>query len=412
MSLPTRKILAIILLLAIAAVIGYFMYLAFFKPAPKSPLEEQLPSPVGGLPTAGPAGELGRVSPETGLPTPGAVEQTPAEPAAPDEVAAGSVTRVSALTSESAEAPYLLSDGSLAYYDRAKSKFYKIGSDGRIIELDSKNFYNVEKVNWSPSGNKAILEYPDGSKISYDFASKRQSTLPKEWQDFSFNSSGDQIAFKHMAVDKENRWLATASFDGSGMYLVEPLGENADKVQVNWSPTGQVVANYWESIDANRQEIFFVGLYGENFKSTVVNGHGFKGEWTPDGQKLFYSVYDSTQGFTPNLWLVSASGEDIGANRRDLGVQTWVDKCALSSDGQYAYCAVPQSMPEGAGLYPELTYDIPDNFYRINLSNGFQELLAQPYGDYSADYVELSSDSGLLYFRDINTGQLYEIKLK
>lgn len=416
MQLDRKKIIKIIILLAIAGLLGFLMYLAFFrKPAPYIPTDSELEYPTG-LPSAGPAGEREPVSEEdTGFPVTDIVEKedflSPAE-AKVDEVAAGALTRVSALSTDSAESPILMSDGSLGYYNRAESKFYKITSDGQVKELNNRAFHNVENVNWSPLGDKAVLEYPDGSKLTYDFETNRQYTLHKEWEDFSFDSSGDQIAFKHMATDKENRWLSTANYDGSGMYLVEPLGENADKVQVNWSPTGQVVANYWESMDANRQEVFFVGLYGENFKSTIVNGRGFKGEWTSDGQKLFYSVYNSNQGYVPNLWIVNAAGENIGTNRRDLGVNTWVDKCALSPDNNYAYCAVPSVMPQGAGLYPELTYDIPDDFYRINLKNGFKEFLAKPYGDYTADKVMLSSDEDKLYFRDINDGKLYKIKLK
>ncbi|NQU77222.1 hypothetical protein HQ544_00840 [Candidatus Falkowbacteria bacterium] len=411
MSLDRRKIISIVIILAVAALLGFLMYLAFFrKPPPDiTPLDVDTDGPITGLPDVGPAGERPGIDPDTGLPF---VSTLPPEEIIPDEIAAGGITRVNALSATYAQNSVLTSDGSLAYYNRAQSKFFKITPSGSLKELSSKEFYNVENVNWSSSGDRAVLEYPDGSKITYDFNTGRQYTLPKEWQDFSFDSSGDQIAFKHIAQNKENNWLSTASFDGSNMFLVEPLGENADKVQVNWSPTGQVVANYWESRDAARQEVYFVGLHGENFKSTIVEGRGFDGEWTGDGQRLLYSVYNPNQSYIPNLWIVNASGESIGSGRKNLGVNTWVDKCDIAGDNSYAYCAVPQQMPEGAGLYPELTYDIPDDFYRINLQTGERELLAQPYGDYTSDRVMLSPDGSKLYFRDVNSGRLYEIRLK
>lgn len=410
--LDRKKIISIIIILLVAAILGFLMYLAFFRqPAPALPPDDLEDLGPGGLPGVGPATEPGRVGEEGDLPE---VSDIPEEDPGivPDSVAAGGITSVKALSSDEAQNPTLLSSGSLAYYDDYESKFYKISPTGKVTELSDKEFYNVQNINWSPAADRAILEYPDGSKLAYDFKTNRQYTLPKEWEDFSFNSSGNQIAFKHLADIEENRWLATANFDGSGIELIEPLGQNADKVQVNFSPTSQIVANHWKSVNSNIEEIFFVGQYGENFKSLTVTGRGFKASWTPDGEKLVYSTYDAGQGYIPTLSLVNASGDAIGTNQKDLGVNTWIDKCAISSGSDYAYCAVPQEMPQGAGLLPELTYDIPDDFYRINLRTGQKELLAKPYGDYTADQVIISSDEGKLYFRDINTGRLHEIRLK
>lgn len=412
MSFNYKKFLILLIFILIVFALGSGIYYAFFRPPVARPpvnVNEEYP---GMLPNVGPyVNQPPYANVNEGLPL--VNELVPEVPEAkPDEIAKGGLTKVDELTMVRAEGATVQTDGTLAYYDRLESKFYRIGPDGQPVPLTDKLFHQVSQVNWAPNGSRAILEYPDNSKVMYDFATGKQYTLPKQWQDFSFSVSSDQIAFKHVAQDKENRWLAVAKADGSGAEALEPLGENGDKVEVDWSPTGQVVATYWESIDAERQEIFLIGLHGENFKSMITHGRGFKSEWTPQGDKLLYSVYNSEAGFRPTLWVVDAQGDNIGMNRKYLNIQTWVDKCSLARDNETAYCAVPSYLPEGAGLYPRLADEIPDYFYQVNLRTGGKSLIAQPAGDYTAESVFLSPDEDYLYFVEINSGVLNKIRLR
>ena len=66
--------------------------------------------------------------------------------------------------------PALASDGvNVIYYNRATGKFYKVFPDGRTVPVSEEVFYQVQNVSWSPDKNKAVLEYPDGANIVYDF---------------------------------------------------------------------------------------------------------------------------------------------------------------------------------------------------------------------------------------------------
>ncbi|MBU4332024.1 hypothetical protein KKD19_01925 [Patescibacteria group bacterium] len=410
MTFNYKKFFILLGFILIVLALGYGIYYAFFRkpvPGPLVNVNEEYP---GMLPNIGPyVNQPPYVEVNEGLPP---VTEVPIKEEEPSEIAQGGLTEVKEVTAVRAEGAMAQADGTIAYYNRDESKFYRIGPDGEPMPLTDKLFHQVSKVNWAPNASRAVLEYPDGSKIMYDFDNEKQYTLPKQWEDFSFAPSSDEIVFKHLAQDKENRWLAVAKADGSGAEAIEPLGENGDKVQVTWSPTGQVVATFWESMDAERQEIFLIGLHGENFKSMITHGRGFESQWTPQGDKLVYSVYNSEAGFRPTLWVADAQGDSIGMNRKYLGVDTWIDKCTIGRDNQTAYCAVPSYLPEGAGLYPDLANDIPDYFYKVNLKTGTKSLLAQPNGDYTAESVFLSPDEGYLYFTDINTGALSKIRLK
>jgi len=295
------------------------------------------------------------------------------------------------------------------YYSPTDNHFYSLTSAGDSQKLSAVPFYNVAKTTWSNDGSRAVLEYPDGANIVYDFNTQKQYTLPKELRDFSFFSNGAELAAKAIGDRPENNWLVTANFDGSGIKFVEPMGENSDKVEVNISPNGQVIALYPKNTGADDQEVLLIGRNQENFYSLKTLGRGFTGEWTPDGDKLLYSVYSSDNGFRPTLWIVDAQGDNIGLNNKKLSINTWPAKCVFA-DNQTVYCAAPQNLPEGSGIYPEMAKGLIDDFYKIDLKTGSAvKLNTDPW--YSVKSLTLSPDKKSLYAEDAESGSLLKISL-
>ncbi|MDD4332797.1 MAG: hypothetical protein PHT51_01675 [Patescibacteria group bacterium] len=361
-----------------------------------------------GLPTSptGP-GQIVATTPAEKLPT--GTEQ-PATPA--DEIAAGRLTKTTSLNSTPSLGVTLDIDGKeLRYYNSIDGIFYRITSEGQAEPLNDKTFYNVSKVTWSPDKNKAILEYPDDSNIIYDFQKKQQTTLPKHWKEFAYAPSGNQIVMKSIGLDPSNRWLAISNDDGSQTQPIEEIGENEATVFPSWSPNGQTIAMYTKGVDFNRQEIFFVGLHDENFKSMVIEGRDFRSAWSPNGDRLLYSVYSSDNDLKPMLWISGAQGDNIGANRKSLGLETWADKCVFV-DSQNAICAVPTSLEKGAGLFPEMAQNTPDILYQIDTYTGLKKIIATPDSNLTMSNLIISNDKKYLYFVDSLTQSIHKINLK
>ncbi|MCX6796656.1 MAG: hypothetical protein NTW06_04135, partial [Candidatus Falkowbacteria bacterium] len=277
--------------------------------------------------------------------------------------------------------------------------------------LSDKIFHDVQTVTWSPNRQAAILEYPDGANIVYNFNTQQQITLPQHWKDFNFSPNGDKIVLKSMGLDPDNRWLAVANADGSKVQAIEPMGEEDDSVYTDWSPNNQMIALHTEGLDFNRQDVYFVGLNNENFKSMVIEGRGFQPKWSPTGDRLMYSVYSSDNDMKPLLWIADAQGDNIGANRHSLNVETWANKCVFASSNTL-YCAVPESLQKGAGLFPELAKGTKDQLYQINTDTGMKKIVAVPNGTYNMSDLILADNNGSLIFTDANTQRLYKIKLK
>jgi len=418
MRLNWQKIGLIALFVAAALAFAFFLYYFFFLP-----LFAPQPAPVvaninGQLVTA--ANINGRVVPVTnvnGQLVPVANVNAnintapPAAPAAPSATAQGGVTKTQPCIREQASFSTMAPDGSLLYYNATDGKFYRAGADCAASVYNSQVFYDVSNVVWSNSRDQAVLQYPDGSNVIYDFSTNKQYVLPKHWTDFAFSPTDDQIAFKNMALDPENRYLAVTNLDGSNAKAIEDIGGVENQFQVNWSPNNQMVADFVEHKDANRSEVYFIGLNNENFKSLVVEGSGFQGIWAPQGDRIVYSVYDANNNYQPQLWISDAQGENIGANRQNIGLNTWADKCSFGSENTL-YCAVPETLPYGSGLEPDSALTSADDLYVINIDTGARRLLAIPQGYHSIDKIFPSKDGSELYFSDANTQRVYKIDLK
>jgi hypothetical protein len=410
-----RKPLLILGFVLIVAAIGYLLYFTFFRsylePGPTGPGSTTTPG-SGSLPEAGPGGAT------TSLPGgPGQLpgEEPGAQPeGTPEGQPSGDSTRkndTAVIFDGQSQDMTLSGDGSgVQYYDRENGKFYRIDEKGNVQSLSDKVFHNVEKVNWSPNKKEAILEYPDGSNILFNFDSGKQVTLPKHWEEFDFSPEGRQIVAKSIGLDPDNRWLAVSNSDGSEVRAVEAIGENEDSVYPSWSPTNQIVGMYTRGIGFNRQDVFFIGQNDENFRSMRIEGRGFQSQWSPEGDRLMYSVYSDANGFKPQLWITSSKPETMGAGRKSLNVETWANKCTFANNTRM-YCAVPKDLEEGAGIFPEMADMTTDELYRIDTETGIKELVSGLPGGYNISNLEVSADGENLFFTDSRTGEIHKLDL-
>lgn len=399
-----KRIAFIIIFIIISIGLGYALYRVFFAPeeapeevaAPAVEYEAEFPETEEIEVAERPVVEE-EIFPEIGV----APEALPTTEERIDQIIEGRVTDI---------APDTI--GQSRFYNQSDGKFYRVRSDGTLQRMSEEVFYQVSNVNWSPTRNESIIEYPDGSNIYYNFETKTQVTLPKHWEEFSFSPLGDQIAAKSMALDPENRWLITSDPTGNQVNLIEPLGNNANKVIVDWSPNKQVVAlsRTGEPLGGERQQVLLVGLHGENFQSLTVEGRGLQTKWSPTGSKLLHSVYSARSDYKPELWIVGTDLDNVGSGRKLLGLNTWAEKCTFAND-RFVYCGVPETLQTGAAFAPESAQDTPDRLYRIDTQTGSKVEIPLEDTSHVIEDIYVGNDGQTLYFTDINKSGLFEVEI-
>lgn len=409
--MDSKRILLIILFLGSTVLLGFLLYRVFFYAAPEQPIisiDEGRSSGITGFPDATDQDGDRVVPPITGGGLPPREARENEQLFAQDEI---QDSRVKQVVSDFLSSPTASAGGGAQFYNEQDGRFYKIGKNGQLELLSDQVFFNVDSATWDPQGSKAILEYPDGSNIYYNFDTEEQATLPKHWEEFSFSTGGDQIAAKSLGLSPENRWLVVADPDGSGVRTIERLGNNQDKVTVDWSPARDVVgfSKTGAPLGADRQEILLVGQHGENFKSLVVEGRGFESQWSPTGQQLLYSVHSGRSNFLPEIWISDAQGDDIGRNRRPLSLNTWAEKCTFGTE-RFLYCGVPTDLEAGIAFAPELAENIPDELFRIDTQTGIKTRIELDDA-HVIDNIFVGEDGQSLYFTDKTQQGIFEVSL-
>lgn len=301
-------------------------------------------------------------------------------------------------------------NGQFIYYNGADGKFYRVNSDGTQTLYNKETFFEVSNVTWSNDNSKAVLEYPDGSNIIYDFKNNKQITLPTHWEEFDFSPNNNQLVFKSIGLDEENRFLAVVNSNGSGAKTIEPIGTKENQFTATWSPNNQIVGTFSDASGLGRSEIYFIGLNNENYKTLIAEGLGFEGQWSPSGNRMLYSVYNNSTDYQPVLWIASAKPGVIGGNRQNIELNTWANKCTFASEARLL-CAVPRELPYGAGIDQSIADSESDDIYEIDLETGAKTLIASPDGSNSikqiipvegANYIMFVNQNNRVYKVEIN----------
>lgn len=397
-----KRLLIALGFLVLCIVLGYFIYKFFFASTPPVITPTENPTSTS---TFENFPEAGQGTGKTTKPSANTLPSSTTKPSDSTTQKPGQVTQILNDTINSVQK----SGTNFHYYNVQDGKFYRMDENGNPVPMDDKVFFNVKKVTWAPEKEEGIIEYPDGSNIYYNFDTKKQVTLPKHWEEFSFSADSRKIAAKSIGISSDANWLVSASSDGTNVKLVEQMGENAKSVDVDWSPNQQILAlaRTGEALGDDEEEVLFVGENKQNFKSITVEGRGFNSEWSPTGKKLLYSVYSQRSDFKPELWVVASDSGTIGKDRKLLNINTWADKCTFNDD-RFIFCGVPTKLETGAGFVPAIANNTPDEIYKIDTQTGIKTPIPLTE-EHVIDSMFLGEDGKTLFFNDKNKAGLFRV---
>lgn len=324
--------------------------------------------------------------------------------------------KISAISDEPVIAPVISTNSSsIKYFSKNTGEAFKIDFDGTAKNsLSSKN-PGLIKASWSIEKDKAILKIknPDGSPSSYfyDFANGEKFELNKNIEDVAWQTNANRIFYTYFDPASKKRTLNVSDPDGKNW--INLINVPYEKVSFYQVPKSGALS-FWNSGDAYNQTIFqSVPMTGGSIKDIDRIGFGNDYLWDFSGNNFLVSHSDAKGGYKIELGIANYNGGEF----RNLGIPTFVSKCAWSKNGKIVYYALPGEIPDNTVLpneYKEGKFNTADTFWKIDIETGEKTRLLETKEikeKYDVSRMFLSPDESFLFFVNKINEKLYRLAL-
>lgn len=320
------------------------------------------------------------------------------------------------LTDEAVLSPALSpDDASVKYYSKTNGKAFvlDIASKSKRI-LSDKELIGLSDIAWSPDKSKVISEFgtADGRSkfFLYDYSQNKGVSLKNNLDSVVWQNN-EKILYKYFDAKTQERTLNIANPDGSNWQKITDLA--IKDIRIAPIPRTGLVS-FWNKPDAFTETILQSSpILGGERKDILKGKFGADYLWSPDGNSLLLSNIDGKGGSKLQLGLTNS----LGGEYTNLGIPTFISKCAWSKTGKTVYYALPGSIPAGMVLpndYAAGKFNTQDTFWKVDIATGEKSRLIELEkitAAYDAADLFLNSDESLLFFINRLDGKLYQITL-
>lgn len=389
----TKKIIYIIIGVAVLAAAAYLAYRSFFAPTEvgKTPGEEE----ITGRPTfPGGTGGLGE-------------EIKPGEEGKPLEVTTKEGKKLTRLADFPVISPSLNRDGT-------KILYYK--KDGGDLFADDFGGGNQEKVSnitilgiiealWSRTGDRAAAFYLDNDTLKgFIHAGTTSITaLPSNVRSFAWSPDGRSLAYLLEREGNANLVVADASGANPRTIFSTPILD----AKIDWI-TGDRLAFTTAPSALAEGFMFLFSRSGGAFTKVLGPLLGLTSLWSADGTRTLVSATNGSTGET-RLSIRDTAGERLF----DISLQTLPEKCFWATV-QELYCAAPREIPSGSILpddYLRGELNTADRIVHLNLDKK-ETSVALDEGSFDVSNLTVSKNQEYLFFVNRIDGTLWSLKLK
>lgn len=321
--------------------------------------------------------------------------------------------RISRLTDDGALAFILSEEGTSIFYYAKNGQVFEVDLTGKNKKSISETILpGLKDVSWSPNKSIVLSEFRNGEnkKFSFfDYLEKKGGSLSQNIRSVIWQNN-ERILYAYQDSPSKSG-LFVSNFNGSDWKKLTDL-ENPEQ-KISLVPRSGLFS-FWNNPDGNVETKFFSVSPLSPEKNLLFSGKfGADYLWSPKGNKVLVSYSNGQGGRKIKLGIMGPKGD----NFQELGIPTFVSKCAWSKDGETVYYALPGSIPDNVVLpndYNNGKVLTADTFWKINLKDGKRTRLlevSEIEKEVDADKLLLSEDESLLFFINRRDENLYKIAL-
>lgn len=201
------------------------------------------------------------------------------------------------------------------------------GASVSLPNMDPDLFYGCNT--WSPDGSQLACEagFIDPSRQgiytirSSDGGGLTQITSNPGGDDLpgSYSPDGKRLAFTRQSPDG-SQTLDTVKLDGSGLRQLTPTGMDIEAGGA-WSPQGNEILFSARAAEGHYRTLWIVHSDGSGLRQLAIGGCGgafsdpngrscVDPTWSPDGQKIAFSLFDAATG-ERDIWTVNVDSTGL-----------------------------------------------------------------------------------------------------
>jgi hypothetical protein len=329
-------------------------------------------------------------------------------------------SKIFAISDEAVLSPILSPDGlSIKYYSQKNGRAYQIDLDGtNKKEISDKDLIGLSSAIWSPDKTKVIAKFVgSGGDVQfyyYNYSTGTSIPLKKNLDEVSWDGTGNKIFYKYYDPASKERTLNIADPDGKNWKKLADLSYK--NVAIAPVPQSGMVS-FWNKADSlSTTDMESIPVLGGEKKVIYKEKFGADYLWNSSGTNILINHVDVKGGSKMQLALLNFNGGEY----TNLGVPTFISKCAWSSNNKTIYYSLPGNIQSTAVLpneYNEGILKTSDTFWKIDLASKQPKRIVELEDlqkvniQFDAANLFLSLDEGYLFFSNKLDGKLYRMSL-
>lgn len=294
----------------------------------------------------------------------------------------------------------------IQYYNMRDLAFVSVNFAGQDATIIKSSGSEIDEILWAPDRHHLVFKTSDNQNFYSDVNSDTEISLQSDIRSSVFTDDSNRIAY--YIIDPEsfaNVVLQNPMQVAVDLPVIERIRGN---VTIRNIPGQNKLAVYLVPNISRQAGIYSIKFDGTDRQLVIGNEYALDASWSPDGRHMIYTVMGKNE--RPVLWL--ANGD--GSNRRELPLQTYIDKVVWSGTENVIFVAVPKLLPKITDYYSG-SATTSDRIYKINLNTLEARLLmdlSTPTTDFDVRDILLSPEEKLLYFQSKNDSGIYVINLE
>ena len=224
---------------------------------------------------------------------------------------------------------------------------------------------DTKEIVWSPDKQLALLRHSSGigmfDFMKYDFV--HQTEIPWGGSDIgsiAWSPDNSKIAYFYAPATGEKSLIFTNVLNTEITRILNFNQLGIEKPTLHWSPDSEWLIIVPHNKNSTENKIYLLNTYSRELKTVVDSGGNVDAVFSPDSNRIIYSVATSGQTL-PQLFLMKKDGSE----KIDMKIQANLDAVVWTKDSQNVVVATTDTATKKQTIFRFDTINVVESGFAI-----------------------------------------------